>query len=120
MGALEWQMAIEWICSTDIEPAIKQATLEKIDTLLEFAQSLRTGHVLCLVANSLKPGCIKDISKVNNINMHEVKMVTPSSYTGIFFCLFLYNIISINIFVQAFYQALFGVISDLICFIRKF
>ncbi|XP_066931830.1 proto-oncogene vav-like isoform X2 [Clytia hemisphaerica] len=70
MVALEWQMAINWVRSTDIEPAKKQA-LNKIDDLLEFAQSLRDGYILCLVANSLRPGTIKDISKINNVNMHE-------------------------------------------------
>ena len=49
MVALEWQMAIEWIRSTDIEPAKKQV-LAQIDTLLEFAQSLRDGYTLCPVS----------------------------------------------------------------------
>ena len=79
MVALEWQMAINWVRSTDIEPAKKQ-TLNKIDDLLEFAQSLRDGYILCLVANSLKPGTIKDISKVNNVNMHEVKFSSSTSH----------------------------------------
>lgn len=70
MVALEWQMAINWIRSTDIEPGKKQM-LDKIDTLLEFAQSLRDGYILCLVANALEPGCIKDISRINHVNMHE-------------------------------------------------
>ena len=84
MVALEWQMAIEWIRSTDIEPAKKQV-LAQIDTLLEFAQSLRDGYTLCLVANSLKTGCIKEISKVNNVNMHEVLMISLIIYIFFFF-----------------------------------
>ena len=93
MVALEWQMAIEWIRSTDIEPAKKQV-LAQIDTLLEFAQSLRDGYTLCLVANSLKTGCIKEISKVNNVNMHEVLMISLIIYIYIFFLFFSMSIVS--------------------------
>ena len=64
-------MAIEWIRSTDIEQS-KKITLAKIDELLEFASLLRDGYILCLVANALKPGSIKDISVIKNVNMHEV------------------------------------------------
>jgi len=65
-------MAIEWIRSTNIEQS-KKLLLKRIDELLEFAQLLRDGYILCLVANALKPGSINDISVIKNVNMHEVK-----------------------------------------------
>ena len=76
MAALEWQMALEWIQSTDIDTAKKQS-LNRIDDLLEFAQSLRDGVILCMVANALKAGSVRDISKVNNVNNHEVGTGIP-------------------------------------------
>lgn len=68
--ALEWQMAMQWIQSTDIDQLRKQ-NLAKIENLPELAQYLRDGVILCMVANALKSGCIKDISK-SNVQKHEV------------------------------------------------
>lgn len=81
--ALEWQMAMQWIQSTEIDE-IKKQSLAKIDDLLEFAQSLRDGVILCLVANALKAGCVKDISKFNNVNRHEVSAMLQDHITLVY------------------------------------
>jgi len=69
MGSLEWQMAKEWIISTGIKPLHGKPLEENVD-LIDFAQSLRDGVILCQVINILKPGTINDVSTLNNIHMH--------------------------------------------------
>lgn len=69
MSDLEWKMAKEWIRSTGIEPVNGKAFEQSVD-LFDFAQSLRDGVILCQVANQLKMHSIRDVSKVNNVNMH--------------------------------------------------
>lgn len=72
MSDLEWKMAKEWIRSTGIEPVNGKAFEQSVD-LFDFAQSLRDGVILCQVANQLKMHSIRDVSKVNNVNMHMVR-----------------------------------------------
>ena len=73
MANLEWQMAKEWIRSTGIVPMNGKAFEQSTD-LIDFAQSLRDGVILCQVANQLKSYSIRDVSKVNNVNMHMVRL----------------------------------------------
>ena len=74
MAALEWEMAKEWIRSTNIVPMNGKAFEQSID-LFDFAQSLRDGVILCQVANQLKPGSVRDVSTVTNIQMHAVGFI---------------------------------------------
>lgn len=69
MAVLEWEMAKEWIRSTNIVPMNGKAFEQSID-LFDFAHSLRDGVILCQVANQLKPGSVRDVSTVSNIQMH--------------------------------------------------
>ena len=65
----EWKMAKQWLIST----GISRKDLIESDDLLDFAQSLRDGVILCELANILSPSSVRDVTTVVNINMHMVR-----------------------------------------------
>ena len=71
---LEWQMAKDWIRSTNIVPLNGKAFEMSVD-LFDFAQSLRDGVILCQVSNKLMQGSVEYVSTVTNINMHMVSHI---------------------------------------------
>ena len=50
---------------------MENRSMQYTEELLEFAESLRDGIVLCAIANKMKPGCVNYRAKVNNITQHE-------------------------------------------------
>lgn len=69
MGDEDWKNARQWIISTGI--SMENKSMQYSEELLDFAESLRDGIILCAIVNKLKPGCVQYRMKVNNPDHHE-------------------------------------------------
>ena len=70
MSDIEWKNARQWIISTGVD-SMENKSIQYSEDLLEFAESLRDGVILCDIANMLHRDCIQYRRKVNNIEQHE-------------------------------------------------
>lgn len=66
----DWKNARQWIISTGVE-SMDNRSIQFSEDLLEFAESLRDGVILCDIANMLKRNTITHSKKVNNPVQHE-------------------------------------------------
>ena len=65
----EWKNARQWIISTGV--SMDNKSMQYSENLLEFAESLRDGIILCAIANLMKPECVKYMKKVKKIEQNE-------------------------------------------------
>eukprot|EP00794_Sanderia_malayensis_P015956 gene15956-17561_t len=66
METQEWQHAREWLRATKAVPP--GSKIHQNGDLFDFAQSLRDGVILVEVANTLKPGAIKDFTRATHMS----------------------------------------------------